>query len=412
MDITQPDRTIVRDLAKQAAEIAALPVMAERREMWKHHNALGRMRPMVLVFPEGSWRELLTDADLQCRGEAARGIEWELRRRIYHHEHLHDDAVIEAEWFVDAVIHSTGWGLEPRWRDSSNPTGARGFDPVILEPADLDKLRQPQYTHDQGASDRHCADMTELLGDILEVKRRGVRHVSFHLLSEYSCRRGLGQAMMDMAADPQMVHDAMAVFADGARRRMEFYLANNLLSLNNDGTYHSSGGNGYTDELPAAGFDPTRVRPCDMWGSAESQELAQVSPEMHAEFALAYEKPLLAPFGLTGYGCCEDLTRKLDDVLAVPNMRRVSISPWADVDACAARLSGGYIFSWKPQPADLVGSFDAGRVRRYIRHTVDAARANGCVLEMILKDTHTCEGCCERFTQWTDIARELADAAA
>jgi len=158
--------------------------------------------------------------------------------------------------------------------------------------------------------------------------------------------------------------------------------------------------------LPAAGSDPARVRPRDMWASAESQELALVSPAMHAEYALAYEKRLLAPFGLSGYGCCEDLTRKLDAVMALPHMRRISISPFADVDRCAEKLKGNFIFSWKPQPAHLVGNFDPQAVRAYVRHTLDACQANGCVLEMILKDTHTCEHHPERFDVWTQVARE------
>ena len=409
MQITSSDRTTLRDLAKRVAGIAALPVMAERREMWTRHNALRRVRPMVLVFPEGAWRELLPRDACRCAGEDARRIEWQLRRRLYHHEHLHDDTVIEAEWFVDAVIHSTGWGLEPRWHPSSDPTGAKGFDPVIRSPGDVDKLRLPDFTYDAEATARREAAIRELLGDILTVKRRGVRHVSFHLMAQYCNRRGLGEAMMDMAVRPQMVHDALSTFAAGERKRLEFYVRRNLLSLNNDSTYHSSGGNGYTDDLPAEGFDPDRVRLADMWGSAESQEMAQVSPEMHAEFALAYEKPLLEPFGLTGYGCCEDLTRKLDEVLAIANLRRVSISPWADVEACAERLQGRCIFSWKPHPAHLCGAFDPGRIRDYLRHAVEAT--TGCVFEMILKDTHTCENRPERFTRWTDIARELAAEA-
>ena len=32
-----------------------------------------------------------------------------------------------------------------------------------------------------------------------------------------------------------------------------------------------------------------------------------------------------------------------------------------------------------------------------------------CVIEIILKDTHTCEHQPERFTQWTAIARELVE---
>jgi hypothetical protein len=144
-----------------------------------------------------------------------------------------------------------------------------------------------------------------------------------------------------------------------------------------------------------------------MWASAESQELAQVSPRMHAAFALPYEKRLLAPFGLNGYGCCEDLSRKLPDVLTIPNIRRVSISPFADVAASATQLKGAAIFSWKPHPSHLVGEFDEVAVRAYIRRTLELAQQFGCVLEMILKDTHTCEFHPERFDRWTQIGREL-----
>jgi len=165
---------------------------------------------------------------------------------------------------------------------------------------------------------------------------------------------------------------------------------------------------GYTDELPKPGYDPERVRPCDMWVSAESQELAQVSPAMHAEFALAYERPLLEPFGLAGYGCCEDLTLKLPDVMAIPNMRRISIAPFADVGKCAEQMGNGFIFSWKAHPAHLAAEFHPDQIRAYIQHTLDVTR--GCVLEMILKDTHTCNHHPERFTEWTRLARGLVEA--
>jgi hypothetical protein len=144
-----------------------------------------------------------------------------------------------------------------------------------------------------------------------------------------------------------------------------------------------------------------------MWASAESQELAQVSPRMHAEFAMAYEKQLLASFARNGYGCCDNLTRKLDDVLTIPNIWRISIAPSAHVAACAERLGRRAIFSWKPDPTFLVGPFSPERVREYLRHTL--AVTGNCVLEMILKDTHTCEGHPERFSQWSWIARQLVE---
>ncbi len=406
MSVSANDRTILRDLAKRVAEIASLPMMAERRAMWTRHNGLERVRPMVLIFPEGSWGELLPQDVLACGGEQARRIEWRLRSRIYYHEHLHDDTVIETEWVVGKVVRNTGWGLSAEHIPATEARGAWKFRPVINEPADLKKLHFPEVTYDEEATQRNLAEAQELFGDILDVRLKGISHISFHLMNLYTGLRGLEEVMMDMVANPGWLHDAMAFLEEGHRRLIQQYIDQNLLSLNNDATYNSTGGNGYTAELPREDFDGT-VRPCDMWASAEAQELALVSPDMHREFSLDYEKRLLAPFGLTGYGCCEDLTHKLDDVLTIPNIRRISISPFADVDACAGKLGDSAIFSWKPHPSHLVGEFNPDFIRDYIRHTLEVTR--GCIVEMILKDTHTCEHHPERFTLWTQIARELAE---
>ena len=404
--ISALDRRILRDLAKRVAGIAALLVQTERRELWKMHNSLQPARPMILIFPEGSWEELLTEKDLRCEGEEARRIEWALRYRIYIHEHFQDDAVIEREWVVQKVVHNSGWGLEGQRIPSPEARGAWKFDPVIKGSSDLQKLRFPEIVYDKEATEQELAQAQDLFGDILDIKLKGVAHISYHLMSQYTGWRGLKPMMVDMYRHPQMLHDALAFLEEGHRRILQQYVDKNLLSLNNDGTYHSSGGNGYTNELPKPGFDPDRVRPCDMWASAESQEMAQVGPRQHAEFALRYEKRLLEPFGLSGYGCCEDLGLKLDDVFTIPNLRRISISPFADVEKCAEKLQGDYILSWKPHPNHLVGRFDGEAIRNYIRHAIEAAQKHGCVLEMILKDTHTCEHHPERFDRWTRIARE------
>ncbi|HUV38719.1 MAG TPA: hypothetical protein VMY39_03855, partial [Planctomycetota bacterium] len=99
---------MLRDLAKRVAEIVALPVQAERRALWKRHNALERVRPMILVFPEGSWRELLPDTSLTCGDKRAREIERTLRVRLYTHEHFRDDTVIERTWVVSKAVSHTG----------------------------------------------------------------------------------------------------------------------------------------------------------------------------------------------------------------------------------------------------------------------------------------------------------------
>ena len=93
-------------------------------------------------------------------------------------------------------------------------------------------------------------------------------------------------------------------------------------------------------------------------------------------------------------------------MLTIPNIRRISISPWADVEKCAQKLKGDYIFSWKAHPGHLVGDFDIKKIKEYIKKTLDITQ--NCVIEMILKDTHTCENHPERFTEWTKAAMDLA----
>jgi len=406
MKIADSDRSILRDLARRVVKIADDPVMDERRRRWNKHNSLRSTHPMMLVFPEGSWGELLPDASLRCADQSARRLEFELCRRIYGREHFLDDTVVEKSWVVSKQITNSGWGLEAQWIQSPETRGARRFDPVIKDPTDLTKLRFPEIGYDEQTSRQAFNEIQDLFGDILDVTLEGIKHISYHLMSQYTALRGLEEVMLDMYAEPQMLHDAMAFLEEGHRRVLQQYIDQNLLAFNNDNTYQNSGGNSYTDELPLPDADTARVRPQDMWASAEAQEMAQVSPEHHAEFILQYEKRLLKPFGLTGYGCCEDLTRKLDDVFTIPHIRRISISPWSNVEVCAEKLKGAFIFSWKPNPAHLVGRFNETAVREYIRHTVEVARRNGCVLEMILKDTHTCEHHPERFDRWTQIARE------
>lgn len=410
MKLNSEDRKILRDLAMRVAEIAAMPEMADRRKLWLRHNAMEHVGPVIYMDPQGSWCELIPQARLLCRDDMARRVEGTLRMHVYTFEHFASDNVIEPEWIVRKAIHSSGWGLTPVRSPSNDCRGAFGFKPVIFSPSDLAALKFPVITHDEAATRRNVELFEDLFGDILKVRVKGVDDLSYHLMNQYSALRGLQEVMIDMAENPRMVHDAMAFLEEGHRHILKQYIEQNLLSLNNDNTPIYTSGHGYSDELPAAGSRPDRVMPGDLWGWAEAQEMATVSPDMHAEFAFPYEKRLLEPFGLNGYGCCDDVTRKLDFVLTIPNLRRVSVSPWADVERCAQRLKGDVIFMWKPNPAHLVGNFDTKMIRSYLQHTVEVARASDCVLEIVLLDTHTCQNRPERFDEWSRLAREAVTA--
>ena len=405
--IAKKDRTVLRDLAKRVAGIGHSDETTARRERWVRHTGMDRsVRPVVYMNPQGSWVELIPRDTFQCRDDWGLRIEWGLRQWIYIVEHFLSDNVVEPEWTVHKVVHNSGWGLEPRRKPSGQSRGAFAFDPVVTGPADLKKLRCPEVTYDEATTQREYEKVCDLLGDILDVRVKGTWQ-QFHLMNTWTALRGYDQVLTDMYENPGMLHEAMAFLAEGHHHIRKQYAEQGLFGLNNDNSPIYTSGHGYTDELPRPGADPGRPEPMDLWGWAEAQEMAVVSPAQHEEFVFQYERPLLEPYGLTGYGCCEDLTRKLDFVLTIPRLRRVSISPWSDVDACAAKLGpAGVIFMWKPQPAHLVGTFDDNKVRTYIRKGVQAAKEHGCVLELALLDTHTCENHPERFDQWSRIVRE------
>ena len=69
-----------------------------------------------------------------------------------------------------------------------------------------------------------------------------------------------------------------------------------------------------------------------MWGCSNAQIFSEVSPEMHWEFALEHDLRWLERWGLTYYGCCEPLDRKIDLLRRIPNLRKISVSPWCNTE--------------------------------------------------------------------------------
>ncbi|HEY3396190.1 MAG TPA: hypothetical protein VGM19_00900 [Armatimonadota bacterium] len=407
------DLQIVRDLAGRVAEIAASGENQARRAEWYRHNALQAGKALIFCSPEGSWLEINEQPELapQCEDETARGYEAALRARLYQWEHFADDEVMENRWSVGHALVQTGYGLEPVYhRTEDTERGSCVWDAPIKEPSDLAKLTVPTTTVDWDASRERLAESQEVFGDILDVQLR-----SFHwwtLAPGYSLAqlRGLEQFMLDMVERPEWVHEAMAWFRDAKLEWLASLQAQGLLTLNNTNDYVGSGGFGFTEELPGAGFDPAHVRTQDMWGFFENQETTAISPRMFKTFMLDYQLPIMELFGLNCFGCCEPLHDRFEYVLQIPRLRRISISPWCDREISARALQNKYLFSWKPNPARLASEvMNEEVVRRDIRETLEIAR--GCVVEIILKDTHTCRHEPQRFDRWCRIAREEVERA-
>ena len=113
-------------------------------------------------------------------------------------------------------------------------------------------------------------------------------------------------------------------------------------------------------------------------------------------------------FGAIYYGCCDRLDDRLELVRQIPNVRKVSCSPWSDREHFAERIGSTLIMSNKPNPALLTGdSFDEAAVREDLQRTVRAARANSVNLELILKDISTVRHDPSRLTRWGEIAMQV-----
>jgi hypothetical protein len=164
----------------------------------------------------------------------------------------------------------------------------------------------------------------------------------------------------------------------------------------------------WTDELPAPLFNPDRPRTKDIWMFGLAQMLATVSPAMFQEFEVDYASRICQRFGLVYYGCCDPLDLKMAQVRKIPNVRKISMSPWVDQRRGAAEIGKGFVFSRKPSPAMLaVDAWNADRVRQDLQATVDICRASGCPLELILKDISTVRYEPRRLFEWAKVAMEV-----
>ena len=77
--------------------------------------------------------------------------------------------------------------------------------------------------------------------------------------------------------------------------------------------------------------------------------LGSVSPQMFEEYEVEYVKPLLEQFGLVYYGCCEPLPNRIDYIRKIKNVRKISMSPWADIRA----VSYTHLDVYKRQTLDI-----------------------------------------------------------
>lgn len=413
MTIKDHDMFILRELAKKIAEIAALPIQKEKAAMWNRINRLEAVKPMFWIN-EIPWNEMNVNDELvlTTRDEFCRTQEMQLRQLIYQWEHMRGDMVVEPVIYSPVVICDTGFGIKTDEEiariDDSSQVVSHHYRAQIQEEEDIEKIKTPKISIDTQATENNYQRMLAIFGDVMKVEKRVVERMRFSPWDDLVQWWGVEQSMIDLVMRPEMVHKAMDRLVNAYLSRLDQFEALNLLSLNNNNSRIGSGAYGYTDELPQKDYNPDYIRPKDLWGYAQAQIFCNVSPDMHEEFALQYELRWLNRFGLSYYGCCEPLHRKIHVLDKIHNLRKISMSKWINVDEAVANIGKRYVFSYKPSPAVFItDKWDKEAAREELLNVLE--KTKGCPVEVIMKDISTLRYEPQRLWEWAEMAAEISE---
>lgn len=407
--MSRSDRNVLRTLAHEVAEIAALPVQVETVTLWRALNGLRPVRPMALI-DEIPWHEMGPDDELmlQAQDEDCREFERGLRRTGYAWRHMRLDMVVEPVIEVAKIIRSDGYGVQTQERtlavDSHNDIVSHEYHDQLEDGEAVARIRAPVVTLDAEATARREAKAHEIFEGILEVRMQGWLP-SFELWDDIVYWRGAQTVLFDLIARPDHMHEIASRYTEARLDMLDQLEAKGLLGRD-QALIHCTGA--WTDELPAPGYDPGRPRAKDLWTHGMAQILLSVSPEMFEEFEIPYASRWYERFGLAYYGCCDPLHERVHLVRRIPNVRKISMSPWVDVEVGARAIGRDYVFSYKPNPANVArDSWNPEAIERDLRHVVEVCEGHGCPLEITLKDISTVHRLPLRLWEWAEIATRV-----
>jgi hypothetical protein len=321
------------------------------------------------------------------------------------------DMVVEPVIDVSKAIRGLGFGIQRDENtavlDPANDVVGHYYLDQLETEEDLLKIQIPQVTLDEEASALAEAQAHEIFDGILEVRMQGALPV-FAPWDQLVQWHGVENTLMDLVVRPDFMHKMVGRLTEAHMTMLDQLEEQGLLGYGQQ-LIHCTGA--HTDELPAPGFDPQHSRPKDLWTYAMAQIFVGVSPAMHKEFELDYARRWFERFGLVYYGCCEPLHDKIDIIRQMPNVRKISMSPWVDVEKGAERIAGDYVFSRKPSPAFLaVDAWQPEAVERDLQGVKDSCARHGCPLEFILKDISTVRYQPQRLWEWVDVAMRVVAA--
>lgn len=411
--ISDKEKKYLRDLAKKQLELANSPLMKEREELWYDHNELKGARPVIAVGEGHYWREMCPEQ--KCTDPLAREIEYQLQNNIYRVELIGDDKVTPDFYPIKYNVRGPVGGLGQKAIVAETGKASDGIGGYHIVPQleileeDLEKLSPTEYHDPRPELKQKKEQIEDAIGRILSVKLiNGSNDGGPSPMRDVIALMGMENAYVSMASEPEEFHRLMEFLTEDAIRLYRYEETHGCMELNNGNTEIGSGNWCFTRELPGKDFAGI-VRSTDTWGHLNAEDASDISPEMFREFILPYQKRLAKEFGMIYYGCCEATSKFWENGIdQLPNVRKLSISPWCDETYMGERLAGKkIIFSRKPKDYYYLGAqkaLDEERFRNNIRQTVKASK--GCKVEYILRDVLTLNGNTEKIKRAVEIIRE------
>ncbi len=412
MSTTFPERQVLRDLAERWQEIAARPVMAERKRLWTALKDLRPERPLFL-FETGLLEDYVAPGELTCASPDLREVEGRMRLVIRHAEEVGDDLVVEPRMTLFWDVEQSDYGVPvdcTRAVDSQGGSQGYHYNHPVRRPEDAAKLqpRTRRVLREKTFERRRLLE--DQFGDILPVEIRGIGAPLPAITADLFRLIGNENLLTWPFDAPEVLRGIVSYLRDDRLAHYRWLESEGLIASNSDSQLVGSGSPGFTTSLPSADASaPARLR--DIWAWVESQETTMMSPAMFADFFLPAMAEVAALFGLIYYGCCEPVHDRFELVAAaMPHIRAVSVSPWCDQERVAAMLGRARVFSRKPRPWLLSGAHADWRgVEEDLDATLRAAR--DCCLEIICRDVYRIDGDRPRLRRWADLIRSRVGGA-
>lgn len=366
----------IKDLVKQVKEACREKRYRELKSLWERHRRgeIVEKIPLIMSMDPIWWaRKLGYDMEsLVFDVEPEVAIEFQLKQKLFHHRNIPDDTVIIPD--ITTL---------PTWMPTITPFGSKySYDfatgswklPSLIEKKeDLDKLSLTSFNKEKywGEKERSLKKFNEILDGEIPVRYSIPEENAW--FGPFACAQniyGMTNTLMALAEDPPFIH-----------RLMEFITQSRL-------KYEEEKAKVLGTKLIFLGLTEDEVD-CNM-----------LSPEMYQEFIFPYECRIAEKFKKVYYHSCGNLTPILDIVTTLPNLWKLHISSWTDLEVAVQKIPKEIILEKHLLATDIFQT-TCGEMEKKIREITSLAKNRSIEIHV----SSIMEGKTEKISTWLSIAR-------